>query len=159
MSHYLVQQVSATPNIEVRSQSEVVGGGGDGRLERLVLRDRVSGAEEVVAADALFVMIGAEPHTAWLPSGVRRDDHGYVLTGPDLGETWPLERAPMLLETSVQGVFAAGDVRHGSVKRVASAVGEGSVAIQLLHKFFAANGLSPLGRSREPAVTSPPGTT
>jgi thioredoxin reductase (NADPH) len=159
MSHYLVQQVGATPNIEVRSQSEVVGGGGDGRLERLVLLDRVSGAEEVVAADALFVMIGAEPHTEWLPSGVRRDDQGYVLTGPDLGANWPLQRAPLPLETSVPGIFAAGDVRHGSVKRVASAVGEGSVAIQLLHKFFAANQLSPLGRSREPATTITPGRT
>jgi thioredoxin reductase (NADPH) len=153
MSHYLVQQIGATPNIEVRSQSEVVGGGGEGRLERLVLLDRRSGAEEVVAADELFVMIGAEPHTKWLPSAVHRDDHGYVLTGPDLGANWPLQRAPLLLETSMPGVFAAGDVRHGSVKRVASAVGEGSVAIQLLHTFFAAEDLPPLGRPCDPAVT------
>jgi thioredoxin reductase (NADPH) len=153
MSHYLVQQVGATPNIEVRQQSEVVGGGGDGRLERLMLLDRASGAEEVVAADALFVMIGAEPHTEWLPSVVRRDDDGYVLTGPDLGANWPLQREPFLFETSMPGVFAAGDVRHGSVKRVASAVGEGSVAIQLLHQFFAADQLYPLGRPRDAAIT------
>jgi thioredoxin reductase (NADPH) len=159
MSHYLVQQVGATPNIAVRVQSEVVSGGGDCRLERLTLLDRASGAEEVVAADALFVMIGAEPHTEWLPAVVRRDEDGYVLTGPALGANWPLQREPFLFETSMPGVFAAGDVRHGSVKRVASAVGEGSVAIQLLHQFFAADQLYPRGRPRDAAITVATGTT
>ena len=159
MSHYLVQQVSATPNLEVRLRTEVVGGGGDGRLERLILADRASGAEDVFQADALFVMIGAQPHTQWLPSAVRRDDQGYVVTGADLGADWPLERAPLLLETSMPGVFAAGDVRHGSVKRVASAVGEGSVAVQLLHQFFAAHELFPLGRPRDPAIAVAPGAS
>jgi thioredoxin reductase (NADPH) len=99
-------------------------------------------------------MIGARPHTEWLPPEVDRDGRGFVLTGADLGDdhAWPLDRSPFLLETSMPGVFAAGDVRHGSVKRVASAVGEGSVAIQLLHRLFAADRLHPRGRLKEPAV-------
>ena len=104
-------------------------------LERLVLRDRASGREETGNADGLFLMIGAHPHTDWLPSEIERDPGGFVLTGPDVDRArWPAERDPLLLETSLPRVFAAGDVRHGSVKRVASAVGEGSVAIQLLHR-------------------------
>jgi thioredoxin reductase (NADPH) len=146
MSHYLVQQVRAAPNIDVRLRTEVVGGSGGDRLERLVLRDGASGGEEEVPAEALFVMIGAQPHTQWLPPEVRRDDRGYVLTGTDLDDDFPLDRAPLLFETSMPGVFAVGDVRHGSVKRVASAVGEGSVAIQLLHQLFAAEQMYPLGR-------------
>jgi thioredoxin reductase (NADPH) len=99
-------------------------------------------------------MIGARPHTEWLPPEVGRDGRGFVLTGTDLrdGPAWPLDRSPFLLETSMPGVFAAGDVRQGSVKRVASAVGEGSVAIQLLHRLFAADRLHPRGRPKEPAV-------
>jgi thioredoxin reductase (NADPH) len=136
MSHYLVRQVEATPRLRVRLGTEIVGGGGDGWLERLVLRDRASGREEKVDADGLFLMIGAHPHTDWLPDDVERDPGGFVLTGSDLGDDscWAGERDPFLLETSLPRVFAAGDVRHGSVKRVASAVGEGSVAIQLLHR-------------------------
>lgn len=149
MSHYLVQQIGATPNIDVRVGTEVVGGGGDGRLERVVLRDRESGVDDEVAADALFVMIGAQPRTQWLPSEVLRDERGYVLTGGDLPADPLREHAPLLLETSMPGVFAAGDIRHGSVKRVASAVGEGSVAIQLLHQYFAAQQLYPLGRPHD----------
>jgi thioredoxin reductase (NADPH) len=101
-------------------------------------------------------MIGARPHTDWLPAEVERDDRGFVLTGGDLAEdrAWPLDRTPFLLETSMPGVFAAGDVRHGSVKRVASAVGEGSVAIQLLHRLFAADQVQPRGRPREPATAA-----
>ncbi len=146
MSHYLVQQVHATANIDVRLHTEVIGGAGGDRLEELTLVARASGTEEVVPADALFVMIGAQPHTEWLPAEVRRDDRGYVLTGADLGSDGPLSRAPLLLETSMPGVFAAGDIRHGSVKRVASAVGEGSVAIQLLHQLFESEQRYPLGR-------------
>ena len=135
MSHYLVQAIEAAPNVEVRLGTEVVGGAGEGHLEQLVLRDRATGQEEQVAADALFVMIGARPHSDWLPAGIARDTHGFLLTGQDLpdGYDWPLERPPLALETSMPGVLAAGDVRHGSVKRVASAVGEGAIAIQLLH--------------------------
>jgi thioredoxin reductase (NADPH) len=150
MSHYLVQQVEAAPNIDVRLRTEIVGGGGDGRLERLTLRNRLDGSDEVVHADALFLTIGAQPRTEWLPSAVRRDDEGFVLTGPDLvGDGWPLQRQPLLFETSMPGVFAAGDVRHGSVKRVGSAVGAGSVVVQLLHQFFAADDLYPRGRPQD----------
>ena len=154
MSHYLVRQVEATPKLQVRLGTEIVGGGGDGWLEHLVLRDRADGSEETVDADGLFLMIGARPHTEWLPPEVDRDERGFVLTGTDLRDdrAWPLDRSPFLLETSMPGVFAAGDVRHGSVKRVASAVGEGSVAIQLLHRLFAADRLHPRGRPKEPAV-------
>jgi thioredoxin reductase (NADPH) len=154
MSDYLVRQVEATPKLEVRLQTDIVGGGGDGWLEHLVLRDRAQGSEETIDADGLFLMIGARPHTEWLPPEVDRDARGFVLTGTDLrdGHAWPLDRSPLLLETSMRGVFAAGDARHGSVKRVASAVGEGSVAIQLLHRLFVADRLHPRGRPKEPAA-------
>jgi hypothetical protein len=116
-------------------------GGGRGRLEYLELRDGDTGERRTVAADGLFVLIGARPRTEWLPEEIARDQHGFLLTGADLrgDHRWPLERRPSLLETSMAGVFASGDVRHGSVKRVASAVGEGSIAIQLIHSLFAAN--------------------
>jgi thioredoxin reductase (NADPH) len=158
MSHYLVRQVEATPKLQVRLGTEIVGGRGDGWLEQLVLRDRADASEETVDADGLFLMIGARPHTEWLPPEVDRDAQGFVLTGTDLrgDDAWPLDRSPFLLETSMPGLFAAGDVRHGSVKRVASAVGEGSVAIQLLHSLFAADGLHPRGRPKEPAAIAAP---
>ena len=153
MSHYLVRQIEVTENLEVQLGTEVVGGDGNGRLEHLVLRRRGDGDgdEETVSADALFLMIGAQPHTEWLPAEIERDDDGFVLTGPDLLATdaWPLERSPFVFETSLPGVFAAGDIRHDSVKRVAAAVGEGSVAIQLLHQLFAADELHPRGRPQE----------
>jgi thioredoxin reductase (NADPH) len=153
MSHYLVRQIEATPNIEVRLATEVVGGGGDLRLTHLRLRDGASGSEDTVAADALFLMIGAEPHTQWLPPEIERDESGFVVTGADLGGgVWPLERSPFSLETSMPAVLAAGDVRHGSVKRVASAVGEGSVAIQQLHQLFELVELQPRGREPEPVA-------
>ena len=157
MSHYLVRQVEATPKLDVRLGTEIVGGGGDGWLEHLVLRDRADGSEETVDADGLFLMIGARPNTDWLPAEVERDDGGFVLTGNDLRDDrdGSLQRSPFLLETSMPRVFAAGDVRHGSVERVASAVGEGSVAIQLLHRLFAADGLHPSGRPHEAATAIP----
>jgi len=114
------------------------------------------GVDEEVSADALFVMIGAQPHTEWLPPEVRRDDRGYVLTGADVGDDFPLDRAPLLFETSMPRVFAVGDVRHGSVKRVASAVGEGSVAIELLHHLFESEERYPLGRPPAPEVALAP---
>jgi thioredoxin reductase (NADPH) len=140
MSHYLVQQIEATPTIEVRTGTEVVDGGGDGRLEHLVLRDRVSGDQEQVPAQGLFLMIGARPHTEWLPASVERDEAGFVMTGADLsaGARTRFDRDPLPLETSCPGVLAVGDVRHGSVRRVASAVGEGSIAIQLVHRLLGA---------------------
>src|SRR5262249_58402960 len=120
-----------TPNIALRLGTAVVGGSGTNRLTCLTLRDD-DGAEEEVSADALYVMIGAVPRTEWLQGTLARDEQGYLLTGADVtaqpDHPWPLERPPMLLETSLPGGFAAGDVRHGSVKRVASAVGAGGTA-------------------------------
>jgi thioredoxin reductase (NADPH) len=154
MSDYLVRGLQATPNVDIRLGTEIVGGGGDGWLEHLVLRDRTSGNEETVDADGLFLMIGARPHTDWLPPEVARDAQGFVVTGADLLDEhlWSLDRAPLLLETSMPGVLAAGDVRQGAVGRVASAVGDGSVAIQLLHRLFATEQRHPRGRPKTPAV-------
>lgn len=149
MSHYLVRQLAATSNVEVRPGTEIVGGGGDGWLTHLVLRDRASGSEKTVAADGLYLAIGAQPRTEWLPVEIARDDQGFVLTGPDVpaGAPWPLERDPFPFETSIPNVLAVGDVRHGSVKRVASAVGAGSIAIRILHRLLEANA------ANEPAVS------
>lgn len=140
MSHYLVRQIEATPNVEVRTGTEVVDGGGDGWLEHLGLRDHAGCETETVSAQGLFLMIGARPHTEWLPQTVERDPGGFVMTGPDLSADAlrELGRPPLALETSLPGVLAVGDIRHGSVKRVASAVGEGSIAIQLVHRLLAA---------------------
>ena len=141
MSDYLVQEIEQAPNVAVRLETQVVDGLGGWRLEGLALRRRGDAATEEVPAAALFVMIGAEPHTDWL-TGVERDDRGYLLTGHDLlgpdglPAGRPHQRPPLLLETSIPGVFAAGDVRHRSVKRVASAVGEGAVAVQLVHQYL-----------------------
>jgi thioredoxin reductase (NADPH) len=144
MSDYLVRKIEATPNISVVLHTEVADGHGRQRLEGLTLRDRHTGATRTVPASAMFILIGAEPRTDWLDGVVERDERGYVLTGRDLlgadGQLpsgWPLDRPPLPLETSLPGVFAAGDVRYRSVKRVASAVGEGSVAVQLVHEYLA----------------------
>ena len=137
MSQYLIREIEAAPNIDVRYRTEVAGGGGDGRLEQLRLRHRDTGDTQTEQADGLFVLIGAQPFTDWLPETVGRDQWGYILTGPDLAERWTLQREPYLLETSAPGVFAVGDVRHGSMKRVASAVGDGSIAIRLAHDYLA----------------------
>jgi len=142
MSEYLVKEISGTPNIAVRHNVAVTDGGGVGRLERLTLRDRLTGVSQTVPASAVFVLIGAEPRTQWLPDAIARDQWGFVITGSDLPgggprpENWPLGRPPMFLESSLPGVFAAGDVRRGSIKRVASAVGEGSIAIRLVHDYL-----------------------
>ena len=137
MSHYLVQAIEAAPGIEVRTGAAVTAGGGEGRLEHLVLRDLAAGAEETVPADALFVLIGSRPLTDWLPPELAKDEHGFLLTGEDVARAWPLERRPYSLETSMPGVLAVGDVRHGSVKRVAAAVGEGATAVQFVHRLLA----------------------
>jgi thioredoxin reductase (NADPH) len=142
MSRYLVERITATPNISVRYRSEVVAGRGDGHLEALTLADRDSGATEEVPSSWLFIFIGASPRTEWLGADVVRDDKGFVVTGQDLAapafaRRWPLPRAPYALETSVPGVFAAGDVRLDSMKRVASAVGEGAMSIYLVHRYLA----------------------
>jgi thioredoxin reductase (NADPH) len=143
MSHYLVQAVEATPNVTVRTGTTVVGGGGEGHLTELVLRDP-AGEDTVVAADALFVLIGARPQTEWLPAEIARDGYGFLVTGEDItAENWPLERRPLALETSMPCVFAAGDVRRGSIKRIAAAAGEGSIAIQLVQRLVADGHLHP----------------
>ena len=142
MSEYLVREITSTPNIAVRPNVVVTGGAGTSGLESLTLQDRLSGVTETVPATAVFVLIGAEPRTHWLPGNIVRDRWGFVVTGTDLlagghrPGNWTLQRSPMLLESSLPGVFAVGDVRRGSVKRVASAVGEGSVAIRLIHDYL-----------------------
>jgi thioredoxin reductase (NADPH) len=136
MSDYLIRQIDAAPNVGVRYRCEVAGGGGSGHLEQLLLRNCDSGETEQAPAAGLFILIGAQPFTGWLPEAIRRDQWGFILTGPDTGQDWPLRRPPFLLETTTPGVFAAGDVRRGSMKRVASAVGDGSTAIRLIHDYL-----------------------
>jgi thioredoxin reductase (NADPH) len=144
MSHYLIRQIRDTGNIQVRPNTTVVGASGTDHLERLRLCDTSDGTVEEVKAGYLFVFIGAAPCTEWLHGVIERDRKGFVVTGPDLlvgGERprgWPLDRDPYYLEASVPGVFAAGDARASSVKRVASAVGEGAMAIQLVHRYLEA---------------------
>jgi thioredoxin reductase (NADPH) len=139
MSNYLIEQIAGQPNIDVRTRSQAVEAiGGDGQLRRLRIRDG-EGAETVEDVDACFVFVGAAPRTAWLDDVIARDDRGFILAGADVREAgWPLKRDPYLLETSVPGVFVAGDVRARSIKRVASAVGEGSMAVSLIHEYLAA---------------------
>jgi thioredoxin reductase (NADPH) len=141
MSRYLIDEIEAAANVRVLLATRVVDGSGEGRLETLTLANGVSGDTSVVPADALFVLIGAQPHTEWLPSGISRDAHGFIVTGADLThdgllDDWLLPRSPRTLEASVPGVFAVGDVRSRSMKRVASAVGEGSGAIKEIHHYL-----------------------
>jgi thioredoxin reductase (NADPH) len=142
MSRYLIERIASTPAIEVRYRSEVVAARGDGHLEMLTVVDRESGLTEELQSSWLFIFIGAWPRTEWLGSEVVRDEKGFIVTGQDLlrpghGNRWPLSRVPFALETSVPGVFAAGDVRLDSMKRVASAVGEGAMSIYLVHRYLA----------------------
>jgi thioredoxin reductase (NADPH) len=140
MSNYLVRTIEAADNIDVRLHTTVVDARGADRLEELVLSDATTGRTRTVPAGALFILIGALPRTDWLPASIHRDAKGFVLTGQDLTTTDPAagrDRPPRPLETSLPGVFAAGDVRHGSVKRVASAVGEGGISIRFVHEYLA----------------------
>jgi thioredoxin reductase (NADPH) len=136
MSSYLIREISNAPNIGVRYHTEIAAGGGDRHLEHLLLRDRETGETATAPAAGLFILIGARPSASWLPGSIDRDQWEFLLTGPGTVH-WPLRRAPFLLETSLPGVFAVGDIRHGSVKRVASAVGEGSIAIRFVHDYLA----------------------
>jgi thioredoxin reductase (NADPH) len=142
MSQYLVDQIAAIPNIRVELSSEVARVAGDTHLEQLTLRDRTDGSEKTLEAGGLFIFIGARPHSDLVDGVVLRDRRGFILTGPDLRvdgswpEVWALERDPLLLETSVPGIFAAGDVRANVIRRVASAVGQGAVAVSLIHKYL-----------------------
>ena len=127
-----------TPPTLVRLHTRVVDGRGESRLEALTLEDTQTGRRDEVPAAAVFILIGAEPHTDWLRDSVHLDDHGFVLTGTDVpAKAWPATRAPLPFESSLPGVLAAGDVRHGSVKRVAGAVGEGAVAVSSVHRYLA----------------------
>jgi thioredoxin reductase (NADPH) len=142
MSRYLVDRIGQTPNIDVQTGASVVEVCGGARLEEISIKCHATGVVDKVKANSLFIFIGAEPRTNWLDGVVDRDDRGFILTGADLvregkrPKGWTLDRDPGLLETSVPGVFAVGDVRHGSVKRVASGVGEGSIAIQFVHQYL-----------------------
>jgi len=156
MSDYLIRQIRATPNIDVRHHVQVADGTGTstGHLQSLVLADTRSGARHSVPADALFVLIGSQPRTQWLGEAIARDQWGFILTGPDLpagtGRHWRPGRPPLPLETSLPGVFAAGDVRQGSVKRVAAAVGEGAATIPLVHRHLQTTAARAPAPSRQP---------
>ena len=140
MSDYLIREIAAAPNIEVSYDVQVAGGSGTDHLTSLVLEDTKIRARRSVPADGLFVLIGSEPRTGWLGEDLARDRRGFILTGQDVlddpAAPWPEDRQPLLLETSLPGVFAAGDVRYGSVKRVASAVGDGAITIPLVHRYL-----------------------
>ena len=141
MSQYLIDELDRKPNVHIRTGGEIMRCTGAERLERVTIRNRADGSFEDVPAHAVFIFIGADAITDWLPTEVVRDERGYVCTGRDvtdlMPEAWPLPRDPYLLETSVPGIFAAGDVRHGSIKRVAAGVGEGSIAIAFVHEHLA----------------------
>ncbi|NEQ19098.1 MAG: FAD-dependent oxidoreductase, partial [Microcoleus sp. SIO2G3] len=142
MSQYLIEQIAETPNIIVKTHSSVIEAKGETSLEALTIHNSLTGETQTVPATSLFIFIGAVPRTEWLDGVIERDERGYILAGPDLQKDgqrikgWTLERDPYLLETNVPGVFAVGDVRHGSVKRVASGVGEGSICVQFVHRYL-----------------------
>jgi thioredoxin reductase (NADPH) len=142
MSQYLIEQIETTPNIHVEYNSRVTEVHGGERLESVSIACDETGDMRQVPANSMFVFIGAEPRTTWLDGIIERNERGFILTGPDLMRSgkrpkgWLLERDPSLLETNIPGIFAVGDVRYGSVKRVASGVGEGSVAIQFVHQYL-----------------------
>jgi thioredoxin reductase (NADPH) len=142
MSQYLVDQIAATPNIKVLLFTEVMAVHGTEHLDAVTLVNSQTHDTEKYPAAGLFIFIGAQPHTDWLEGVVERDEHGFILTGNDLmrdgkpPKDWKPDRMPYLLEASVPGIFVAGDVRHRSVKRVASAVGEGSIAVQFIHQYL-----------------------
>ncbi len=145
MSSYLIDQIAGTPNIEVWGQKDVLEARGNGKLEQLVIKCLETNTDEVLDASAMFVFIGAKPYTDWLGDSVLKDDKGFLVTGRDLltddtfKKVWKLDREPMMLETCVPGIFAAGDVRSGAMNRVASAVGEGAMAIKFVHEYLAEN--------------------
>lgn len=140
MSRYLVDRIEALPNVELLAKTSVAEVEGEDRVERVVIENVETKERRTLDTAALFIWIGAKPRTDWLDGAVARDAQGFVVTGPDLrGEHlrgWPGDRRPAPLESSMPGVFVAGDVRHGSVKRVGSAVGEGSMAVQLIHDYL-----------------------
>ena len=143
MSQYLVHQIEETGNIKILLNSTVSEVRGEHMLDSLTVTNTKTGEQQFLKADGLFIFIGADPNTNWLGDSIKLDSHGFILTGSDLVQdssktikAWPLERQPLLLETIIPGIFAAGDVRYGSVKRIAAGVGEGSTAIQLIHDYL-----------------------
>ena len=140
MSRYLIARIEQTPNVSVHPHTTVVDAGGTGHMEWILLRDTSTNQTRRVAAEALFVFIGAAPRSDWLDGTIDRDDEGFLLCGldyrPSRPENWPLERRPYPLETRVPGVFVAGDVRKGSVKRLTVAAGEGAMAVDLVHRYL-----------------------
>jgi thioredoxin reductase (NADPH) len=142
MSKYLIDQIERTPNIEIKTCTRIVAVHGQHHLERITIVNDRTHEEKTLPATSLFIFIGAEPQTSWLHGVVESDEKGFLLTGRDLiqqGQSpkgWSLDREPFFLETNVPGIFAAGDVRHGSVKRVASSVGEGAMAVQFIHRYL-----------------------
>ena len=141
MSQYLVHQINETSNIRVWLNTVVTEVNGENKLDNIAVKNTKTGEHRTVPAAGLFIYIGAEPHTGWLDGVVQRDTHGFILTGLDLAnngypQAWKIDHQPLLLETNIPGVFVAGDVRHGSIKRIAAGVGEGSTAIQLIHQYL-----------------------
>jgi thioredoxin reductase (NADPH) len=143
LSSYLIDRIRSAPNVEALTDTEVVALEGDSLLRAITLHNRLTGEKKTFRTRWLFVCTGGVPHTGWaLEAGVARDEAGYLITGPDLSlngkspSKWPLDRSPYHLETNVPGLFAAGDVRHGSVKRCASAVGEGAMAVTFVHRYL-----------------------
>jgi thioredoxin reductase (NADPH) len=143
MSYYLIEHLKTKSNVRVQTHSEIVEAHGDANLEAITIADRAKGETVTTPASAVFILIGADAETSWLPEGVDRDAHGYIVTGHDArSRRWPLDRDPYLLETSLPGIFAVGDVRANSIKRVAAGVGEGSMAIAFVHQYLAATALT-----------------
>lgn len=160
MSEYLVTELEHAPNVRIRTGVELIDGRGEGRLESVTIRDRATGTVEEIPSSALFVLIGAAPRTDWVGDRVARTDDGFILTGTDLTREgaypaiWTAARPPLALETTLPGVFAAGDVRFGSVKRVTSATGEGAMAVQMVHRYLELEAAAP-PEDREPKVPAP----
>jgi thioredoxin reductase (NADPH) len=157
MSHYLIEQIDVRPNIQVLPHTQVVAAHGDVALEALDVANSQTGQTTRLTSGGLFLFIGADAETSWLPPEIATDERGFVLTGPSIGTVapWNVVRDPYLLETSVPGVFACGDVRSGPVKRVAAAVGEGSMAIAFVHQYLAQSAESTSAAARSPERTAP----
>jgi thioredoxin reductase len=155
MSEYLIAELGAHPNVSVMLGVELIGGDGEDRLSAVTVREPATGEARQIPCDGLFVMIGAEAHTEWLDGAVRRDERGFILTGPDVAadgrRPGPEQREPMLLETSVPGVFASGDVRSGSIKRVTTAMGEGATVVHLVHRHLELQSDGAVSSARSPA--------
>jgi thioredoxin reductase (NADPH) len=157
MSDYLIKNIERTPTIDIRFETDIADGGGDGRLAWIDFRQRTTGAVERVASAALFVLIGADPCTDWLPPSVQRDAWGYIATGGHCECHIDVEggRPPLMFETTLPGVFAVGDVRLGAIKRVASAAGDGAVCVRLIHEYLDEHDGGSTARARSALGSAP----